>query len=70
MLLEWVANASPGDQIPEPWRWSHKPTWSVIISLVSLGIIKTPQPGTEMAVLAGEASAAARAWLEAHPADA
>jgi hypothetical protein len=68
-LVEWVANASTGDQIPEPWRWAHRPRWSVIISLVDLGVIASPEPGADLTVVARDASAAARAWLEAHPAD-
>jgi len=40
-----------------------------MITLVDLGVIKSPEPGTEMTVLTREASAAARVWLQAHPAD-
>jgi hypothetical protein len=69
VLVEWVASASPGDQIPEPWRWGHKPTWSVIMTLVDLGVIASPEPDTDMTALTREASAAARVWLHAHPAD-
>jgi hypothetical protein len=68
-LVEWVANASPGDRVPEPWRWARSPTRSVILTLVDLDVIEKPQLGTDMTALVGEASAAARAWLEANPAD-
>jgi hypothetical protein len=66
-LVEWVANASPGDRVPEPWRWARSPTRSVILTLVDLGVISQPEPGTDMTALVGEASAAARAWLETNP---
>ncbi|MEA2198561.1 MAG: hypothetical protein QOJ25_2612 [Solirubrobacteraceae bacterium] len=67
--MEWVAGASPGDRIPEPWRWAHSPTRSVILTLVDLGVIAAPTPGTDLTVVVSEASAAAREWLEAHPTD-
>jgi hypothetical protein len=66
-LLEWVADASPGDRVPEPWRWARSPTRSVILSLVDLGVIPRPDPGTDMSALLAAASTAARAWLDAHP---
>jgi hypothetical protein len=66
-LVEWVANATPGDKIPEPWRWASSPTRSIILTLVDLEVIPTPAPGTDLNVLVTEASAAAVAWLEAHP---
>jgi len=69
VLVEWVANATPGDQIPEPWRWASRPTWSVIITLVDIGVIPSPGSDVDMTVLTHEASVAARVWLEAHPAD-
>jgi hypothetical protein len=68
-LVEWVADASPGDRLPEPWRWARSPTRSVILTLVELGVIPTPEPGTDMSVLVAAASTAARAWLDAHPAE-
>ena len=68
-LVEWVANASPGDRMPEPWRWAHKPTSSVIVTLVDLGVIARPEPGADITAWKQAASAAARVWLEAHPAD-
>jgi hypothetical protein len=68
-LVEWVADAAPGDRVPEPWRWARSPTQSVILTLVDLGVITSPTPGTELGVVIREASEAARAWLGAHPAD-
>jgi hypothetical protein len=67
--VEWVADATPGDRVPEPWRWARSPTRSVILTLVDLGVIENPELGTDVAVVVREASAAARAWLEAHPAE-
>lgn len=66
-LVQWVARAAPGDRVPEPWKWAKSPTRSVILTLVDLGVIESPKPGTDMTELVGQASAAARAWLEAHP---
>jgi hypothetical protein len=68
-LVEWVAAATPGDRIPEPWRWAQHPTQSVILTLVDLDVLEPPKPGTDLTVLLREASAAARSWLEAHPAE-
>jgi hypothetical protein len=67
-LVQWVADASPGDRVPEPWRWARSPTQSVILTLVDLGVIAIPKPGTDLKVVVSEASTAARTWLEAHPA--
>jgi hypothetical protein len=67
-LVEWVASATPGDRIPEPWRWARSPTESIILTLIDLEVIAKPAPGTDLPVVVSEASAAARAWLEAHPA--
>jgi hypothetical protein len=39
----------------------------VILTLVDLGVITNPKPGTELGVVIREASEAARAWLGAHP---
>jgi hypothetical protein len=68
-LVEWVADAAPGDRIPEPWKWARSPTRSVILTLVDLGVIAHPEPGTDLSVVVSDASAAARSWLGAHPAD-
>lgn len=65
--MQWVADASPGDRIPEPWRWARSPTQSIILTLVDLGVIALPRPGTDLTVVVSEASAAAKTWLEAHP---
>lgn len=66
-LVEWVAQANVGDRFPEPWRWASDPVESIIRTLVALGVIERPPPGAAPATVAREASAAARAWLEAHP---
>ena len=66
-LVEWVAQAKIGDQFPEPWRWASDPIESIIRTLVSLGVIAKPAPDADLAAVAHEASAAARAWLQAHP---
>jgi hypothetical protein len=68
-LVEWVANASVGDRIPEPWKWASSPTQSVILRLVDLRVIKAPAQGTDNGDVVREAAVAARAWLEAHPRD-
>lgn len=68
-LVEWVANAGPGDRIPEPWRWAQRPMWSVIITLVDRGVMPSPESDKDLPVVADEAKAAARSWLDAHPAD-
>jgi len=65
-LVEWVAAAAPGDRFPEPWRWARSPNQSVILTLVDLGVIASPAPGTELSEVVRDASVAARAWLEAH----
>jgi hypothetical protein len=67
-LVQWVADASPGDRIPEPWRWARSPTQSIILTLVDLGVIAAPKLGTDLKMVVGDASTAARTWLEAHPA--
>jgi hypothetical protein len=68
-LVEWVATASPGDRIPEPWKWASSPTQSVILRLIDLRVIPVPPAGTDRADVVRDAGAAARAWLEAHPRD-
>jgi hypothetical protein len=68
LLVEWVANAKVGDPFPEPWSNAMSPRESIIRTLVMLGVIALPAPDTSMAAVAQEASAAARAWLERHPA--
>jgi len=68
MLVEWVAQASVGDEFPDPFRWARNPLQSVILTLADLGVMKRPAPGTPWAAIAEEASMAARAWLAEHPA--
>ena len=66
-LVEWVAQAKVGDQFPEPWKWASDPIDSIIRTLVGLGVIDKPAPDANLAVVAQEASVAAKAWLEANP---
>ncbi len=66
-LIEWVAQASVGDAFPEPFSYARSPLESVILTLVGRGVMKKPAPGTDWAAVAGEASAAARAWLQENP---
>jgi hypothetical protein len=66
-LVEWVAQASIGDQFPEPWRWALDPLESIVRTLVGLGVIERPAPDADLADVARQASVAARAWLETHP---
>ena len=66
-LVEWVAQAKIGDQFPEPWRWASDPIESIVRTLVGLGVIEKPAPDANLADVATEAGAAARAWLEANP---
>lgn len=66
-LVEWVANASPGDRIPEPWSYAHSPRRSIILTLINLKVMAVPEPGADPQVVVEQASAAARAWLKAHP---
>lgn len=66
-LVEWVAAAKPGDPFPAPWCNAHSPMQAMIGQLVDLGVIERPAPGTDVATIASEASAAAKRWLGAHP---
>jgi hypothetical protein len=68
LLVEWVASAKPGDPFPEPWSNAMSPRESIIRTLVMLGVIELPATDASMAAVAQEASVAARAWLERHPA--
>jgi hypothetical protein len=68
LLVEWVATAKVGDPFPPPWSDAMNPRESIIRTLVMLGVIPRPAPDASMAAVAREASAAARAWLEQHPA--
>jgi hypothetical protein len=67
LLVEWVARASPGDPFPEPWSHAHSPLQSMVRQLVELGVLRPPAPGTPVATIAREATAAAKVWLEQHP---
>jgi hypothetical protein len=68
LLVEWVAQAKVGDPLPEPFSYARNPLESIIRNLVILGVIKPPAPDARLAAVAQEASAAARAWLDEHPA--
>ena len=67
LLVEWVAQASVGDPLPEPWSQAREPLESIIRTLVQLGVMTRPPPDASPASIAQEAGAAARAWLEQHP---
>jgi len=67
LLVEWVAGAQPGDPFPEPWCQAHSPLQAMIGRLVEFGVIAPPAPGTDVATIARETSAAAKQWLEQHP---
>jgi len=69
-LVEWVATASVGDRIPEPWKWASSPFQSMILRLIDLRVIAAPPNGADRGDVVREAAAAARAWLEANPRDA
>ena len=68
LLIEWVAQAKVGDPLPPPWSDSRSPLQAVVRTLILLGVIDRPEPDTSLATIARDASAAARAWLEANPA--
>jgi hypothetical protein len=67
LLVEWVAQAKVGDELPPPWSYSRTPLYSVVRTLMLIGVIGKPDPQTPLATVAQEASVAARAWLEANP---
>ena len=69
MLVDWVAEAKVGDELPPPWSYSRTPLYSVVRTLMLIGVIGKPDPETPLATVAQEASVAARAWLEANPAN-
>ena len=66
-LVEWVANAKPGDQYPDPWAQAHSPLTSIVAHLAELGVMALPEQGTSVAAVAREATAAAKVWLESNP---
>jgi hypothetical protein len=67
LLVEWVATAKPRDPFPEPWCHAHSPLDSMLFQLTELGVIERPPPGTDVATVAREATAAAKRWIEEHP---
>lgn len=67
LLVEWVAQAAPGDAFPEPWSYAHSPLQSMVRHLVELGVLEPPVTGTPVAQIARDATAAAKLWLERHP---
>ena len=67
LLVEWVANAKPGDPFPEPWCHAHSPLRSMIHQLVELGVMTPPAPDAPVAQVAAAATAAAKAWIAKTP---
>ncbi|MDP2711803.1 MAG: hypothetical protein Q8O56_11345 [Solirubrobacteraceae bacterium] len=67
LLVDWVATAKRGAPFPEPWSYAHSPLQSMIRQLVELGVMQPPAPGTDVATIARDATAAAQVWLEQHP---
>ncbi len=67
LLVEWVATAKKGSPFPEPWCHAHSPLDSMVHQLAELGVMQPPAPGTDVATIARDATAAAKAWLEQHP---
>jgi hypothetical protein len=68
-LVRWVAQASVGEPLPEPWRWARSPMESVIRTLVEIGVMDPPPANVEWGAVAGEAAAAARRWRAEHAGD-
>jgi hypothetical protein len=66
-LVEWVAQASVGDQFPEPFSHARSPLESVILTLADLGVMPRPARGTQWPEIVEEATAAAKVWLQANP---
>jgi len=67
LLVEWVATAKRGSAFPEPWCHAHSPLHSMVHQLVELGVMRPPAPDAPVAEIAGDATAAAKAWLADHP---
>ncbi|MDP1847738.1 MAG: hypothetical protein Q8K79_08100 [Solirubrobacteraceae bacterium] len=67
LLVEWVATAKRGASFPEPWCHAHSPLESMVHQLTELGVMREPAPGTDVATVAREATAAAQAWIAEHP---
>ena len=66
-LIEWVAHAKVGDRFPDPWYYASDPSTAIIRTLIALGILERPPPDADVATLARDAGAGARAWLERNP---
>jgi hypothetical protein len=66
-LVQWVASASAGDRIPEPWKWASNPFQSVVLRLIDLRVIAAPPQGADRGDVVRGAALAAQAWLERHP---
>jgi hypothetical protein len=66
-LVEWVAQATVGDQIPAPWCYASRPLESMVRTLAILGVIPSAAQGSDWAAIARGAGPAAREWLAAHP---
>lgn len=66
-LVEWVAGASVGDTIPEPWCYASRPLESIVRTLATLGVIERAPQGSDWAALARTAGPHAREWLERTP---
>jgi hypothetical protein len=67
LLVEWVATAKRGAPYPEPWCHTHSPLLAMVAQLIELRVMEQPAPGTDVATIAREATAAARQWIEQHP---
>ncbi len=66
-LVEWVAQASLGDRLPEPWSYASRPLESIVRTLAALGVIERAPQGSDWAAIAREAGPKAREWLERNP---
>ena len=49
LLVEWVAQAKVGDELPPPWSYSRTPLYSVVRTLMLIGVIGKPDPDTPLA---------------------
>jgi hypothetical protein len=67
-LIEWVATASFGDEIPEPWGYAMSPHESVLRTLVACEVIALPAPGFDAEAIVYGSGAEAKAWLRDNPA--
>jgi hypothetical protein len=69
-LVEWVANAKVGAQIPAPWCYANHPLESIVRTLAGLRIIDPAPEGSDWAAIARSAGPKAREWLQRNPPDA